>query len=98
MKHSGICPKCGNSHIVSVPFSAQLNNNPKIHGSPTLVPCPNTYFTCSSCGFVEEWGDPDEFKRFGVAEYWQNKKQKELEFDELDAYWRKKLKETKLDK
>jgi len=97
MKQSGICPKCGKDQIISVSTSPWRNDNQKIYGPSTLPPCQITYYVCSACGFVEEWVDPDEFKRSGIAEYWQKKQQKNLEFDALDNYWRQKLKENKSD-
>ncbi len=62
MKNTGVCPKCGQSHIIRIEGQARA------YGAGNNIPVGLTIFTyvkvprylCLNCGYSEEWIDLED--------------------------------------
>ena len=55
-----------------------------------------TRYVCRTCGYVEQWVDPEELERSGAAAYWANRAQEEMRAElERNALLRQRRKARK---
>lgn len=62
MKNTCKCRKCGGTHILEVPGSSGAygaGNNIQVGWTTMSAVLVNRY-VCCSCGYIEEWIDPDD--------------------------------------
>ena len=100
MKNTGVCPKCGGSDILMVPSDALLyQGDPHIRAAGSLGASRadgiNVHrCVCCSCGYVEQWIDPEELKRRpNVRRELEKRMEKWREERELQDYWNRKAAE-----
>ena len=87
MRNTGKCPKCGSGSILTVRSDmerrTEYTSYPYIptgkflatqYGEGVAV----TRYVCRTCGYVEQWVDPEELERSGAAAYWANRAQEEM--------------------
>lgn len=93
MKCMRVCPKCGGKDIVKVGSEPELNrydSHIRAGGMFAIRSVPVERYVCCTCGYVEEWVDPEEFERSGAKDYWEKKAKEDREFEENMAYLREK--------
>ncbi len=65
MKNTNQCPKCGGSHIITVPGHAGpygVGNNIQV-GLTIFSAIPVNRYLCTDCGYSEEWIDREDLEK-----------------------------------
>ena len=101
MKNTGVCPKCGGSDILMVPSEDfyKGKGDPYIRGGlfATRSDSLGVYrYVCCSCGYVEQWIDPEELKRRpDIRRELEKRMENWREEQGLQDYWNQKTAEKK---
>lgn len=65
MKHTGTCPKCGGTDILTIPGGdGSLHHDNVIRTGWTIVSTAEVYrCVCCACGYSEEWVAPGDIPK-----------------------------------